>query len=130
MPNYSTKQRRALIDYLSSHTDEQLSAGIIAKELKAQGISLSAVYRNLRTLEAEGKVRRNTKDGSRQVFYRYVDNDNCKGHLHLCCKKCGKTFHMQSEETEKLVNSIAENDNFKIDKSDTILYGMCKMCQG
>lgn len=130
MPNYNTKQRRVLLDYLSSHTDELLSAGIIANDLKARGISLSAVYRNLATLEAEGKVRRNTKGGSRQVFYQYIDNDHCKGHLHLYCKKCGKTFHMHLDETERFVNSIAKNDDFQIDKANTILYGMCKMCQG
>jgi Fur family ferric uptake transcriptional regulator len=129
MSAYVTKQRKILLDYLSAHTDQQLCASKIATDLKDEGISLSAVYRNLATLEADGKVKRNTKGGTREVYYQYVDDECCKEHLHLYCKKCGKTFHLDTEETSMFVNRIALNDNFKIDKSDTILYGVCKICQ-
>lgn len=129
MPVYNTKQRRILLDYLSEHTDRRLTAAMIAGELKNQGISLSAVYRNLAALEADGRVRRNTKGGSREAYYQFVDDDGCREHLHLYCKKCGKTFHMATEETAEVVNSVAVNDNFKIDKADTVLYGVCRLCQ-
>lgn len=55
MPKYSTQQRKALLHYLSEHPDEHLSTRQIAQALAAEKISLSAVYRNLAALEAEGK---------------------------------------------------------------------------
>ena len=47
MAKYLTKQRGRLIEYLSSHTDEQITARQIADALTADEISVSAVYRNL-----------------------------------------------------------------------------------
>lgn len=47
MAKYVTKQRRQLLDYLSRHTDEQMTARQIADALTQENISLSAVYRNL-----------------------------------------------------------------------------------
>ena len=47
MSSYSTRQREALLAYLSRHPDELLSARQIADALADEKISLSAVYRNL-----------------------------------------------------------------------------------
>ena len=58
MPKYMTKQRKALLSFLSAHADEKLSARQIAQTLSGEGISISAVYRNLSALEQEGKIRR------------------------------------------------------------------------
>lgn len=55
MSSYSTRQRKALLAYLSRHPDELLSARQIADALADEKISLSAVYRNLAQLEAEEK---------------------------------------------------------------------------
>ena len=53
-----TKQRKALLAFLSAHADEELTARQMEQALSEQGISISAVYRNLADLEKEGKVRR------------------------------------------------------------------------
>ena len=47
VPKYMTKQRKALLRYLSQHADETLSAKQIEAALSGEGISISAVYRNL-----------------------------------------------------------------------------------
>ena len=94
MSSYSTRQRKALLAYLSRHPDELLSARQIADALADEKISLSAVYRNLAQLEAEEKVRRSSKSGTREVYYQYLDAESCKGALHMSCVKCGRTFHM------------------------------------
>ena len=82
MLNYSTRQRKALLAYLSRHPDELLSARQIAAALEQEKISLSAVYRNLAQLEAEEKVRRSSKTGTREVYYQYLAAECCKGALH------------------------------------------------
>lgn len=96
MSSYSTQQRKALLAYLSRHPDELLSARQIADALADEKISLSAVYRNLAQLEAEEKVRRSSKSGTREVYFQYLDAESCKGALHMSCVKCGRTFHMAS----------------------------------
>lgn len=54
MPRYTTRQREALLDYLSRHPDQPLTVREIAAGVEPDGVSLSAVYRNLAELEAAG----------------------------------------------------------------------------
>ena len=70
MAKYVTKQRRQLLDYLSRHTDEQMTARQIADALTQENISLSAVYRNLSDLEADGLLKRSVREGTRDVFFK------------------------------------------------------------
>ena len=81
MPKYSTQQRKALLHYLSEHPDEHLSTRQIAQALAAKKISLSAVYRNLAALEAEGKVRR----CARPAHARYSINTPMPRRARACC---------------------------------------------
>jgi Fur family ferric uptake transcriptional regulator len=127
MPKYITKQRKILTEYLSEHPDESLSANQIAEALESK-ISKSAVYRNLADMEAEGKVRKTAQGSGREVYYQYTDNEHCRGHLHMSCKKCGKTYHMEDSIAELLVEGLSEKENFSIDKSETVLYGICGEC--
>ncbi len=129
MPKYVTRQRKSLLDYLALHPDEDLSARQIAEGLTEHGVSLSAVYRNLAELETEGKVRRSSHEGSRDLFYRYTDLGECRRHLHLSCKSCGRTFHMDADATDTLTRQVVESAGFQIDRADTVLYGLCNACQ-
>ncbi|MBR1481650.1 MAG: transcriptional repressor [Ruminococcus sp.] len=129
MPKYMTRQRKALLTLLSRHADEELSAKQIESALSTQGVSISAVYRNLSELEKEGKIRRVSKSGTREVFYCYTDGSACKDQLHLSCEKCGRTYHMNMPGVEMLMNNLEQSDEFTIDKANTVLYGVCKSCQ-
>ena len=127
MQAYMTQPRKRLLSYLHSHADETLSAGQISEDLPE--ISVSAIYRNLSALEQDGAVRKVVKGGTREVFYQYTAAEQCREHLHLSCKKCGKTFHMDPEETDALARSMALLDRFALDRNDTVLYGLCELCQ-
>lgn len=129
MPSYHTRQRRTLLAYLEEHPDELLSVRQISDALHAQEISLSAVYRNLAQLEAEEKIRRSPKGGTREVFYQYIDADCCKGMLHMNCLKCGKTFHMTTGNAMRLAKQLAQKEQFALDMTETILYGTCASCK-
>ena len=72
MAKYLTRQRKRLLEYLSEHTDEQISARQIAEDLAADQISISAVYRNISALEEEGLLKRSVREGTREVFYQYI----------------------------------------------------------
>lgn len=126
---YATKQRKVLLDFLKSHADEVFSADRICESLGSEDISLSAIYRNLSALEAAGKVQRVTKGGCRRVFYRYKAADKCREHIHLSCEKCGKTFHMPLPATNRLIDNVKKNTDFEIDRTETVLYGVCGECK-
>ena len=126
---YKTKQREVLIDFFESHHDQAFSAEEIASQLKNKAISISAVYRNLAELEKDGKLRKVAKRGTRKVFYQFVDCDECKGHLHLTCTKCGKTEHLDDVDSHQIVKAVLQNSNFNLDSGSTILYGICGRCR-
>lgn len=128
LTRYLTRQRKMLLAYLSNHIDEQLSAKQIALNFAQRDVSLSAVYRNLSALEKEGKVKRYSKSGTREVFYQYIAAEECCKCLHLFCKRCGKTFHMDADNADILISQVAKNEKFMIDKSETVLYGICENC--
>ncbi len=125
---YETKQRRLLLNFLSSHIDESLSVKQIIEALK-QDMSSSAVYRNLAQLEKQNFIKRTSKIGNRMVFFKYIDTPECRESLHLSCKKCGKTYHMKETGADKLIRSVSEIEGFDIDKTETVLYGVCEKCR-
>lgn len=125
---YKTKQREILINFFENNHDKCFSAEEIAKELNNTNISVSAVYRNLSELEKDGKIRKITKNGTIKSFYQFVDCDECKDHLHLTCIQCGKTSHLDINESAVIAKNILKNARFNIDKNNTILYGLCDKC--
>lgn len=129
MSKYMTKQRKLLLDYLQAHPDEPMSAGQISEAVEDAPVSASAVYRNLAELEADGKVRRLSRAGSREVFFQYMDALDCRNCLHLNCTKCGKTFHMSTPGADRVVRDVERSDFFRVDKSETVLYGVCRACR-
>lgn len=128
MPRYNTKQRALLQEYLSLRPDQEFTPREVADALQEQGISKSAVYRNLAELEEEGLLRRRAIPGSRENHFRYLGGAKCLEALHLNCKVCGKTIHMSNQETEFFVRTIAANDRFELDRHETVLYGTCRNC--
>ena len=128
MGKYMTKQRKMLLDFFSNHADEALSAKQIESMLGGESVSVSAVYRNLAELEEDGLVKRISKAGTREVFYQFTDAPQCRDRLHLSCRKCGKTYHMNDDDAERIIRSIAENESFSVDRAETVLYGICADC--
>lgn len=129
MSKYLTKQRKVLLDFLRENSDRQLTARQISDALRENGVSLSAVYRNLAELEKEGSLRRDARDGTRDVCYRYVGAENCRESIHLLCKRCGQSIHMKESDASSLLACVLKNSGFRIDRSGTVLYGVCNRCE-
>ena len=126
---YITRQRKLLINCLEAHEDSLFTPEEIIKELEPRGISQSAVYRNLASMESQGVLKRTSKEGSKAVYYQYLDSEECRNSFHLSCVKCGRTIHMDSETAEKLVESVRGIQDFDIDKGESVMYGTCKECR-
>ena len=129
MAKYLTRQRKRLLEYLSEHTDEQMTARQIADALTADNISISAVYRNLSALEEDGILKRSIRENTREVYYQYIAAKECREHLHLSCRVCGKSIHLEEKEAEQFLHRTLESTGFQIDKTKTILYGICEDCR-
>ena len=129
MSGYKTAQRRRLMDFLQNNPDKQFSAQQIAANLPAPEISLSAIYRNLSVLESAGLISRFAKEGSREVFYQYTQAERCRNRIHLICTKCGKTLHAEPAMADRLQSEALTSAGFRVDRSKTVLYGLCKDCQ-
>lgn len=129
MAKYMTKQRKLLLAYLSAHADETLPTGRIVEALAGEGISASAIYRNLAALEQEGKLKHSARPGSQELSYRYIGAERCQGHLHLSCLRCGRTVHMEQAASDALAQGLAQSEGFRLNRADTVLYGVCAECQ-
>ena len=128
MPKYMTEQRRKLIEFLRAHPDRLFSAREIAAALASEGVSVSAVYRNLGALEEEGQITGVTKEGTRDRFYRCLLSDRCRECIHMTCLKCGRTLHLDAGETQKLLFDTAAHSGFRISAGRSVLYGLCSEC--
>lgn len=129
MAKYKTEQRKLMQEFFADHPHEMFSAKHIFEVLGEGTISISAVYRNLSELESYGLVRRCTKSGSREAFYQYTGIEDCREHIHLTCKKCGKTIHMALDDTDELVRNASKYKNFAVDRTATVLLGICGACR-
>lgn len=126
--NYSTEQRNSLLLFLGENPDKMFSARQIEEALCGKEISKSAIYRNLAELESEGKIKRNSKSGSRESFYQFFDCNSCRTHIHLSCRKCGKIFHLDDSAAENLVSSLEKNAGFEVSLGESTLVGICRSC--
>ncbi len=116
------------MDYLTQHPDESLSALQIATDLAHQGISASAVYRNLSVLEEENQLRRLGVNDNGEICYQYIGAEHCRDSLHFSCIKCKRTVHIRNETADQLLALVAGRDRCFISKEQTVLYGLCEEC--
>ena len=129
---YNTKQKQFILSLLSENADQQFTCEDIAELLKSNGtpVGKSTVYRYLLRLEEEGKVRK-FNENSKSAFFRYIGNtEECKEHLHLKCLSCGDFIHLDCKLMDNVRAHLINDHHFKIDNSKTVLYGLCKNCEG
>jgi len=125
---YQTEQRKKLYALLRENPHAALSVKEIFSALEGEGISISAIYRNLSAMTKEGLVRRSIRSGSREALYQFVGCEGCRNELHLTCTGCGKTFHMDHELARTVQESVRQTSGFQIDNTKTSLYGVCRTC--
>ncbi|MFV0313565.1 MAG: Fur family transcriptional regulator [Anaerotignum sp.] len=128
MTNYKTMQRKILSEFLKSNPDVPFSAKELREHLPNCNISLSAIYRNLAFLEADGVISRFTKEGSRESHFQYVNTETCRNSIHLICTICNQTFHMEPNEMKRTVKMLQKRHDFLLNNTKTIFYGTCKHC--
>lgn len=132
LAGYQTEQRKALLNYMcrhngKAHTARELAQGIRQDPDISPKPGDSTVYRLLNKMTKEGALRRTTRQGSRQYVFE-ISDAGCREHLHLRCLSCGKTIHMDEEETRRIAREVVRDSAFALDEVNTVLLGTCAEC--
>jgi len=133
MAVYNTIQRQELTDFLennheSSYTIEEIYEIMKNDDSISKKPSKSTLYRLVRELVSDGKLRRIVKESNRECVYQYIEEESCKEHLHVKCSVCGQIYHLSEKATKAIIDNVQENDSFSVD-TDTVLTGKCADCR-
>lgn len=115
-----TRQRRIILDILVDTKDHPNAFEIFQRANKIDSsISLSTVYRTMKTLEGSGKIHRHTfSDGPSR--FEQADGQH---HDHLIDVETGKVIEFQSDIIETLQKEIAKSLGYDIIHHRLELYG-------
>lgn len=129
---YKTRQKEQILQYLTTHTGEHVTAQELSRHLEADGthVGTATIYRCLDQLVTDGLLRKYTFDNRTCACYEYLPHSElCRRHFHLKCMICGTLYHVTCEHLDGLESHILEHHGFRIDQSKTVLYGVCAACQ-
>lgn len=134
MATYKTKQKMAVMDFLKedhdrAYTIEEIIEGIAAECAETERPGKSTIYRIVSQLVTDGYVKRQIKDGTRQIAYQLAEKD-CEGtHLHLKCTGCGQLIHMDDDVSANILFEVLKDRGFAVDEAQTVLMGKCASCK-
>ena len=128
MGRYNTEQKKILLDFLQSNSENSYTIEEIVSKLAHKGIGKSTVYRLMTQLVEEKKIRKSAGEG-RQFLYRITADEGCRHHLHLQCKDCGTVLHLDEETSHALLAGVNAARDFLVSEEDTVLMGRCSSCK-
>ncbi|EJF82049.1 Fur family transcriptional regulator [Bartonella doshiae] len=115
-----TRQRRVILDILSDTNDHPNAFEIFQRANKIDSsISLSTVYRTMKTLEENGTIHRHTFSGGPSRF----EQADRQHHDHLIDVETGQVIEFHSDIIEKLQEEIAKSLGYDIIHHRLELYG-------
>ena len=130
---YRTKQRTALMDYVTSIPGQHFTAADACGYFhdKKIPIGTTTVYRQIEKLVDEGVLRKYIIDETSSACFEYagdINSDRCKEHFHMKCEVCGKLIHLECNDIQMLQKHIEEHHDFRINPFRTVFYGTCGAC--
>lgn len=130
--NRNTRQKTWILGYIRDRQDMHIRAEDIIQDLKAreEPVGKTTVYRVLKSLEAEGQIRKYTLNEKSPACFQYVGpHSECRHHYHLVCSQCGRLIHFSSALMDNIAADIMAREAFMIDESKTVFYGCCRECR-
>ncbi len=128
MSRYQTEQRNKLLDLFKNNGHQSFSAYDILDLFDNEEISLSAIYRNLKSMEKDGVICKVSDGKTTGTHYHYVNPHSCVGVIHLKCDSCDNTYHLDRNISALIFNYAKDENNFKINNASAFLYGKCEIC--
>lgn len=128
MNKYKTEQRKKILDFFQGNYHQSLSAQDIYESLRNDDVSMSAIYRNLTDMEIDGLICKVSEIGKNGVYYQYIHPNKCVGSIHLKCKNCNMTMHLNQHIAQMMINYAKDEHGFSINQIGSFLYGTCANC--
>ncbi len=133
-PNYKTKQRAQLLDYLKTVPGQHITVNDVCDYLHRQGVTIgqTTVYRQMERMVDEGVVNKYLIDANSPACFEYVPESKhmTKGICFHCkCEKCGKLIHMNCEALTGIQEHLMADHGFQLDPRRTVFYGICDACR-
>ena len=128
----NTKQKSIILDVIRALKGRHFTVDDIMDILKSKNISIgrATVYRFIKQLEDMGEIRKYHISENSSACFEYIgDGSQCKNHCHAMCSICGRVLHIQNELLDSFAEKIKEQDDFEIDDSRTVFYGICSNCK-
>ena len=125
---YNTGKKKQILDFLSANAHSAFTLEEISESIAPDGKGKSTVYRIVSELVEAAVVKRISDGKTRHCSYQYVGNSECKSHLHLKCRDCGKLIHLDKSVSESFASALRDNGGFMLEDG-CILFGKCTRCE-
>ncbi len=127
---YQTKQKTLVLGCMEAHPDAYLSVDEVCSLLASQGheVGRTTVYRTLEAAAKQGTLAKVVGKRGDAIRYR-AWQPTSDGEGQLYCVRCGEVFPLACDTLQEFASHVAEHHGFAIDRSRTVLYGLCAQCQ-
>jgi Fur family peroxide stress response transcriptional regulator len=121
-----TSPQRDAILRVVKNTNTHPGADWIYEQVKKEipNISMGTIYRNLRLLANNGKIKDLSIPGTPSRFDGRTSN-----HHHLVCEKCGRIFDLDESVDSDMEAKIFQKTGFKVRVQYLKFIGLCQDCQ-
>ncbi len=126
---YNTGKKKQITDFLSDNSHEAFTLEEISERVAPDGKGRSTVYRIVSELVEAALVKRISDGRTRHCSYQYIGSGECKSHLHLKCRDCGKLIHLDKSTSENLSATLRQSGGFTLEYG-CMLFGKCDRCEG
>jgi len=118
----ATPQRLVIIESIDHYGHINIDKLYEEVKSKFSSISLATIYKNINSMISNFLLLE-VKIPNQKSVYEIVKEQ----HSHLVCNNCGKVVDIKIDTT-RIVQSISQDYNFTIDKSDVVFSGCCEEC--
>ncbi|MDX1958408.1 MAG: Fur family transcriptional regulator [Leptospiraceae bacterium] len=118
-----TKSRIAVLELLSESSKPITHSEIMENLADAENWDRVTIYRTLGEFE-EKKIVKTILSNDRVTYFEL--QDSLHEHAHLSCDSCGKMTCLNKEQFHFSIGEIVE---FKLNRVEILLKGICKNCQ-
>jgi Fur family ferric uptake transcriptional regulator len=123
---YNTGKREQILNFLADNSARSYTLEEICENIIPDGHGKSTVYRIVSELVDKDCLRRLSDGKTRHCTYQYVGDDECRGHLHLMCRDCGKLIHLDERLSHELCDTLLAS-GFSVEEG-SMLFGKCEVC--
>ena len=123
---YNTGKREQILKFLADNSARSYTLEEICENIIPDGHGKSTVYRIVSELVEKDCLRRLSDGKTRRCTYQYVGDYECRSHLHLMCRGCGRMIHLDEQLSSELCDTLLAS-GFAVEEGG-MLFGKCRGC--